>query len=87
MEKFPAWMSHAHEGVRLGVPGSIALVMTPWRDKHVVADIRDPKARTSMTLDGPIRANRQIRANRLILANRIRVPELNPLFANRTSRG
>ena len=36
-------------------------------------------------LDGPIRAS--IRANRLILANHVRVPELNPLFANRASKG
>ena len=33
------------------------------------------------------RIDSQIRANHLILANRFRVPELNPLFANRASEG
>ena len=33
------------------------------------------------------RIDSQIRANRLILANRFRAPELNPFFANCTSRG
>ena len=33
------------------------------------------------------RIDSQIRANRMILANRLRVPELNPFFANRASGG
>ena len=33
------------------------------------------------------RIDLQIRVNRLILANRFRLPELKPLFANRTSGG
>ena len=33
------------------------------------------------------RIDSQIRANRMILANHLRVPELNPFFANRASGG